>query len=128
MKIAKVVGSNDIYEYMDKFNLTMNEKIKMEQFEKKPLSSFINDHNRSRISEEALDLLDKMLKVDHTQRITAKEALAHPYFQTRYKSASKNRSDVKTHVVVKPKALFKARHTSPQPWCNNEEKAKMKLT
>ncbi|KAG5349649.1 negative regulator of the PHO system, partial [Termitomyces sp. Mn162] len=30
---------------------------------------------------EAIDLLDKLLKFDPTERITAAEALAHPYFQ-----------------------------------------------
>lgn len=80
VKIAKVVGTDEIYEYMDKFNLEMNENIEMGQYRKKPLVRFINEQNRSRISEEALDLLEKMLKVDHTQRITAKEALRHPYF------------------------------------------------
>lgn len=66
VKIAKVVGTDEIYEYMDKFDLEMNENIHMGQYPKKPFARFVNDQNRSRISEEALDLLDKMLRVDHT--------------------------------------------------------------
>jgi serine/threonine protein kinase len=31
-------------------------------------------------SESALDLLDKLLCFDHEERITASQALAHPYF------------------------------------------------
>jgi casein kinase II subunit alpha len=31
-------------------------------------------------SEESLDLLDKLLVYDHDARLTAKEAMAHPYF------------------------------------------------
>jgi casein kinase II subunit alpha len=36
--------------------------------------------NESLISEEALDLLDSMLRYDHAERITPKDAMEHPYF------------------------------------------------
>ena len=36
--------------------------------------------NESLISEEALDLLDSMLRYDHAERITPKDAMDHPYF------------------------------------------------
>lgn len=32
------------------------------------------------VSPEALDLLDKLLRYDHQQRLTAQEAMEHPYF------------------------------------------------
>lgn len=32
------------------------------------------------VSPEALDLLDKLLRYDHQQRLTATEAMEHPYF------------------------------------------------
>ena len=34
------------------------------------------------MTEDALDLLSRMLQIDHTQRIGAKEAIYHPYFDT----------------------------------------------
>ena len=33
------------------------------------------------VSREAYDLLSKMLRYDHTERITAKDAMEHPYFR-----------------------------------------------
>jgi casein kinase II subunit alpha len=32
------------------------------------------------VPEDALDLLSKMVVIDHSERFTATEALAHPYF------------------------------------------------
>jgi casein kinase II subunit alpha len=36
--------------------------------------------NEGLITEEALDLLDSMLRYDHAERITPKDAMEHPYF------------------------------------------------
>jgi serine/threonine protein kinase len=33
------------------------------------------------VDKQGVDLLKKMLKMDPSMRITAEEALAHPYFQ-----------------------------------------------
>jgi casein kinase II subunit alpha len=32
------------------------------------------------VSPEALDFLDKLLRYDHQERLTAREAMDHPYF------------------------------------------------
>ena len=42
--------------------------------------SFVNSENQHLISPEALDLLDKLLRYDHLERLTACEAMDHPYF------------------------------------------------
>jgi casein kinase II subunit alpha len=36
--------------------------------------------NQRYISNEAIDFLDKLLRYDHQERLTAKEAQQHPYF------------------------------------------------
>jgi hypothetical protein len=40
------------------------------------------------VSNEAIDLLDKLLRFDHQERLTAREAQQHPYFGTRTPSPS----------------------------------------
>lgn len=47
---------------------------------KLPWSKFITAENQSLASGEGLDLIDKLLKYDHQQRLTAREAQAHVYF------------------------------------------------
>lgn len=41
---------------------------------------FVQVENQHLVSPEALDLLDKLLRYDHQQRLTATEAMEHPYF------------------------------------------------
>ena len=33
------------------------------------------------MSDEALDLLSKMLRYDHAERVTPRDAMEHPYFK-----------------------------------------------
>ncbi|KAI0525084.1 hypothetical protein KFK09_004474 [Dendrobium nobile] len=47
---------------------------------RKPWSKFINSENEHLVSPEAIDFLDKLLRYDHQDRLTAREAMAHPYF------------------------------------------------
>jgi casein kinase II subunit alpha len=41
----------------------------------------VTTQNEHLVSEEALDLLSKMLKYDHAERVTPKDAMEHPYFK-----------------------------------------------
>ena len=40
----------------------------------------MTSQNEDLIDERGFDLLTQMLKIDHTERITARQALQHPYF------------------------------------------------
>ena len=48
----------------------------MESYPEQPLSQFVPG-----LDEEGLDLLEKMLKCNPADRITAKEAMQHPYLR-----------------------------------------------
>lgn len=52
----------------------------MRRYPCKPWAKFINNENRRFTSNEALDFLDHLLRYDHQERLTAKEAMEHPYF------------------------------------------------
>jgi casein kinase II subunit alpha len=47
---------------------------------RKPWSKFVNADNQHLVTPEAIDFLDKLLRYDHQERITAKEAQKHPFF------------------------------------------------
>lgn len=49
-------------------------------YPKQSWTRFITAENRTNVSHDALDLLDKLLRYDHHERLTAAEALSHTYF------------------------------------------------
>ena len=50
------------------------------RYPRKPWSRFITSENQRYISNEAIDFLDKLLRYDHQERLTAEESQQHPYF------------------------------------------------
>ena len=47
---------------------------------RKPWSKFVNADNQHLVSSEAIDFLDKLLRYDHQERLTSREAQDEPYF------------------------------------------------
>jgi casein kinase II subunit alpha len=81
-KIAKVLGTPELFEYLEKYNIELDTNFEgvLGKHTKKPWSKFITNENKRFVSNEALDLLSRMLVYDHAGRITPKEAMQHPYF------------------------------------------------
>jgi casein kinase II subunit alpha len=50
------------------------------RYPRKTWNKFITSENQRYISNEAIDFLDKLLKYDHQERLTAEESQSHPYF------------------------------------------------
>ena len=79
MKIVKVLGEEDLYKYVEKYNLTIPKEVrklmKNYSFPRRPWASFINEKNQHLVNEDALDLLDKMLRYDKNLRIRPKDAM-----------------------------------------------------
>ncbi|KAL2199861.1 kinase-like domain-containing protein [Corynascus similis CBS 632.67] len=82
VKIAKVLGTDDLFDYLDRYEIELDAQYDdiLGRFQKKPWHSFVNSENQRFVSNEAIDFLDKLLRYDHAERLTAKEAMAHPYF------------------------------------------------
>eukprot|EP01040_Poterioochromonas_malhamensis_P000163 gene163-169_t len=83
VKIAKVLGTDELYDYLDKYDLELDSRFDgiLSAHTKKPWHRFITSENHHLVSEEAIDFLHNLLRYDHQERLTAQEAMAHPYFQ-----------------------------------------------
>lgn len=85
VKIVKVMGSEGLFNYLDKFKLTLDphyDDQTLEGFSRRPWQSFVKPDNQYLATPDAIDLVDKMLVYDHTQRILPKEAMKHPFFDS----------------------------------------------
>jgi casein kinase II subunit alpha len=51
------------------------------RWQRRPWSRFVTTENQRFISNESIDFLDKLLRYDHQERLTAAEAQEHPYFR-----------------------------------------------
>ncbi|KAK5156016.1 Casein kinase II subunit alpha' [Recurvomyces mirabilis] len=82
VKIAKVLGTEDLFDYLDKYDIELDAQYDdiLGRFPKKSWHAFVTSENQRFISNDALDFLDKLLRYDHQERLTAKEAMAHQYF------------------------------------------------
>jgi len=81
-RIAKVLGSEELQVYLDKYGLILETHLRqiVGRHTRKPWKKFITPENKHLCTPEALDFLDRLLQYDPQERITAKEAMDHPYF------------------------------------------------
>jgi len=82
-KIIAILGYQNFLKYVNKYHIDTSklDVYYLKKKTKKPFTDFINKENKHLCSNEALDLLKRMLIYDHGKRITAREALDHPYFK-----------------------------------------------
>jgi len=108
VRIAKVLGTDALIEYLNKYKLTLDPQYEglIGTYPRKAWKKFVTAENQHLCSEEALDLLDKLLVFDHQKRVTAKEAMAHAYFapvrkkeaeQDKEKESNKSTDENKTN-------------------------------
>ena len=82
-KIIAVLGYQDFLKYITAYSIDTSrlDVYYLKKKKKKPFSDYITSENKHLCSPEAIDLLSQMLIYDHKKRITAREALRHPYFK-----------------------------------------------
>lgn len=83
VKIAQVLGTDGLMSYLRKYDIKLNPVFDglLGRYGRKPWRKFVNAENRRYISDEALDFVDKLLRYDHQERLTPREAMQHPYFK-----------------------------------------------
>uniref|UniRef100_A0A4W4DQ91 non-specific serine/threonine protein kinase n=1 Tax=Electrophorus electricus TaxID=8005 RepID=A0A4W4DQ91_ELEEL len=95
VRIAKVLGTEELFSYLNKYHIELDTRFKdlLGQQTRKRWEHFVQPENQHLVSPEALDLLDKLLRYDHQQRLTAQEAMEHPYFYPVMNGQSLSNSD-----------------------------------
>jgi len=82
VRIVKVLGSDDFVRYLDKYGIVLDPHYMalLGNNQRKPWKKFVTPECKHLCSPEALDFVDKLLVYDQAKRLTAREAMAHPYF------------------------------------------------
>ncbi|CAL8087492.1 unnamed protein product [Calicophoron daubneyi] len=82
VRIAKVLGTDELFAYLAKYEIKLDPRFNdiLGRHTRKRWERFILPDNQHLVNPEALDLLDRLLRYDHAERLTAREAMEHPYF------------------------------------------------
>jgi len=81
--ITKVLGTEALLDYLKKYKIMLDPKYDnlLATFARRRWGSFVNSRNKHLCTDDVLDLLSKLLVYDHCERLTAKEAMDHKFFQ-----------------------------------------------
>jgi casein kinase II subunit alpha len=77
-----VLGTDELYEYLDKYQIALDPRFNdiLGRHSRKRWERFVHSENQHLVTPESIDFLDKLLRYDHMERVTAKEAMLHAYF------------------------------------------------
>ncbi|MES1918871.1 hypothetical protein MHBO_000766 [Bonamia ostreae] len=81
-KIMRKFSQTELSQYIRRYDITPSKQIEQVLTRSTPTdwSRYVNKNNSRLVSTEALNLLKKMLVLDHSDRLFAHEAIEHPYF------------------------------------------------
>lgn len=82
VRIAKVLGTEGLHQYLEKYQTKLDSHFDdiLGRHSRKLWTRFVHGENQHLATPDALDFLDGLLRYDHQERFTAKEAMEHPYF------------------------------------------------
>ncbi|KAL3074874.1 hypothetical protein niasHS_014319 [Heterodera schachtii] len=82
VRIAKVLGTDELFEYLDKYQIELDPRFNdiLGRHNRKRWERFVHSENQHLVTPEAISFLDRLLRYDHQERLTAREAMDHPYF------------------------------------------------
>lgn len=81
VKLIHLCGSDKLLKFHLKYGLEIPEDFKHLMIQKQPLKIFEDEENKHLCTEESYDLVKKLLNFDPMMRLTAEEALDHPFFK-----------------------------------------------
>merc|ERR1711934_755814 len=83
VRIVRVLGTDELEAYLAKYNIKLGRQFDgvIGRTDRKPWPSFITPRCESLTAAAALDFCDKLLRYDHQERPTARDAMAHAYFE-----------------------------------------------
>eukprot|EP00999_Lentomonas_sp_LEN2_P002849 NODE_713_length_1243_cov_92.874552_g674_i0.p1 GENE.NODE_713_length_1243_cov_92.874552_g674_i0~~NODE_713_length_1243_cov_92.874552_g674_i0.p1 ORF type:complete len:234 (+),score=29.39 NODE_713_length_1243_cov_92.874552_g674_i0:438-1139(+) len=83
VKITRVLGTDALNSYLEKYDIELDshyEKI-LKKCPRKEWRSFVHKDNQKLCSNLALSFVDALLRYDHSERLTAAEAMNHAYLK-----------------------------------------------
>ena len=82
VRIVNVMGTDKLRDYLRKYKLNLPKECAkvIKPTAQIPFAEYVNKRNEDRVSQEAIDLLEKMLVYDKNERITPRDAMNHPFF------------------------------------------------
>ncbi|CAK0896741.1 unnamed protein product [Prorocentrum cordatum] len=83
-RIARVLGTEKLVEYVERYQQELDPDVQaaLGEHPGQAWSEFVTPENQHLVSDEAIDLIDRMLVYDHASRILPSEAMKHPYFES----------------------------------------------
>lgn len=99
VKIAKVLGTDDLFEYLDKYDIELDAQYDdiLGRFPKKNWHGFVNAENQRFVSNDAIDFLDKLLRYDH--QVSSTGATLVSYADISDRRGSQLRRRWRTHTL-----------------------------
>uniref|UniRef100_A0AAR5P8R7 Casein kinase II subunit alpha n=1 Tax=Dendroctonus ponderosae TaxID=77166 RepID=A0AAR5P8R7_DENPD len=102
LRIVKVLGTSELNSYLKKYNIQLVTALQhlLGYHTRKSWQRFVNTENEYLVDSNGLDLLENCLKIDHMERISAKEALKHKYFAKVRKRSGCELGNQSLHVAA----------------------------
>merc|ERR1712130_367472 len=128
VKIAKVLGTAGLYEYIKQYDLRLDPAIEsiLSRYQRKPWTKFVNNYNKKYMSNESLDFVDRLLRYDHNNRLTPREAMAHSYFKPIREYHSQKKSEKVKDAIDQKQAEQKNSEKEKNEVVNNGKPQSLK--
>jgi len=84
LKIMRVLGTDRFDAYLKAYDIPFESDLEdlLGTYPARPWARFVTAENQHLASPDALVFVDRLLRFDPRERLTAAEAMAHPYFGT----------------------------------------------